>query len=381
MAGAAQSQQTHAPHEMAPPPAASQLPRRWEGLLELNLRHLDTPSPDLPTLGLRETTPTGWLWGQSRAGIAFRPLPWLQLFATQMYDDANGFMRDHTGVGLDVGHWRVKVGTLMPASGHPGLPAWALPSLFVQTVLGHEHWSDEGVTLDWHGDEAGFHIGHFTGSGYRGGTGTVRHPGMWEVGGQWGGDSFALSVHGAHIEGIHRQVDRNAPHTHGPATAGCGTTTNCLAGSTALMGMLVRWGDEGDGPWVATALDWRREQGTLESTLGKLNYRGDIAATAAEVGWGWPQGGMALRMEELGIVHRIGGANATAVAYLLRIDRGNFNPGRQGLRLAWRPSPRQTLALEGWRERGDTPSHRVLGQWQLRLGTRQSHHHGGALPP
>ncbi|MGQ5525440.1 hypothetical protein ACUHMQ_19550 [Chitinimonas sp. PSY-7] len=357
--------ETHEPDNTA----ESTVPRHHLHAL-LNVRHLDASNTwpaTLPLPGIGFEQHRGALYGDS--GLEWQAiwLPWLQSDASIAYDDnSKKFETDH--VTLSLQHRTesnqkiaLSLGRQSPLDTQRN---WALPALLDTSLIGHDHWHDDGAKLTvqqgaWQGT-----LGAYRGRGYPGAK-SVDTIGLGLIGMQWRQSPWTVQADIGYLPKLQRvtKSDNHVGHSHSHSS-GCGKDSDCLRGHGWLGLISARW-QQGAIYGLAEA-GKRREDGEIAGQLGVAQYQGDTSSLALEAGWHWTDTiTLATRYEQLALRHQLKGTGASILASNAGIANSKYRPRRNGLRLDWQATPANTLAIEAWQDRTENGHNNLLlTQWR-----------------
>ncbi|NHQ86682.1 hypothetical protein HA050_11195 [Iodobacter sp. HSC-16F04] len=333
-----------------------------------NVRYLsaDTAWPGaLPVLGASNEDRRGAWYGGS--GIEWRQR-WTAEIDTQLmaaYDEHEQKVAlDHAVLRYQTDAAQLALGRQSPVLAEAGLSAWALPDLWLYTVLGDDHWHEDGLALRYTVGNLTGHAGVFNGQGYPGAESA-----MWTAGLAWQNGPWFVAGHAAYLSDVNRSLvtDAHSGHSHVGQAVGCGKLTDCLAGKSTLLRARAGW--QGEQYWLQSAWSWQQQDGQLDSTLGRVAYQGELNSLALEGGVKLTDSiKLALRHEWMGIAHELAGVNAAQIASKNGIANSDEQPYQTGVRLAWQAHPAHLLALELYQTRRNGESnHLAMLQWQMNL--------------
>ncbi|MGL4604291.1 MAG: hypothetical protein ACRCU9_09095 [Iodobacter sp.] len=332
----------------------------------LNLRYLSGesawPAP-LPVLGAgQEDRRGGWYGG---SGLAWHQ-QWLTGLSSDLmlaYDDhEKAMVVDHASVAWATGPSRLTLGRQSPAFASAGLKAWALPDLWLHTALADDHWHEDGLAFSYLAGDLTAEAGVFNGHGYPGADGA-----LWTAGLSWKNGPWSLSTHAAFLPQLSRSLvsDGHTGHSHGSQLEGCGQQVDCFAGQATLLRATAGW--QWEQYWLQSAVGWQKQTGDIASTLGKVDYQGELTGLALEGGVKLTPGlSLAIRHEWMGITHQLAGANSSLIALKNGIANSDQKPWQTGMRLAWQAHPAHLLALELYQtERNGLSDRLAMLQWEV----------------
>jgi hypothetical protein len=234
---------------------------------------------------------------------------------------------------------------------------------------GHDHWHDSGLAL--HLQQPGRRL---TLSALRGESnpGTRRpgaQAGLWLLALEQDLGPLQLGLTAADTPRVTRQnalAGDGHSHSHGGAS-GCQSTLACLNGDGQWLELAAR--GQLYGVTLRGAVGSRREQGTLASPTGRVNYDGRSDWLGLDASYVLPWGlDAALRYERLRLRHTVSGNNAAILASEAGISNSRHQPEVLGARLRWQAAKDGQLALE-WQEDQTDPRSRErwLLRWQQKL--------------
>lgn len=234
---------------------------------------------------------------------------------------------------------------------------------------GHDHWHDSGLAL--HLQQPGRRL---TLSALRGESnpGTRRpgaQAGLWLLALEQDLGPLQLGLTAADTPRVTRQnalAGDGHSHSHGGAS-GCQSTLACLNGDGQWLELAAR--GQLYGVTLRGAVGSRREQGTLASPTGRVNYDGRSDWLGLDASYVLPWGlDAALRYERLRLRHTVSGNNAAILASEAGISNSRHQPEVLGVRLRWQAAKDGQLALE-WQEDQTDPRSRErwLLRWQQKL--------------
>ncbi|QBC44681.1 hypothetical protein [Iodobacter fluviatilis] len=331
-----------------------------------NVRYLSAESAwpsALPVLAASQEDLRGMRYGGS--GLAWQQR-WLQDLSSHVvlaYDDhEQGMAVDHAAFFYHAGATQWTLGRQSPLLASGGLSAWALPELWLNTVLGDDHWHEDGLALRYATGAVTGHAGVFRGAGLPG-----TESALWSTGLEWQDGPWHISGHAAYVAEVKRSLasDAHTGHSHAGQVTGCAQLIDCFAGDTLLMRANARW--QGDQFWLHGAASWQKQDGQLESTLAKVNYQGELTGFALEGGVSInTELSLALRHEQMAIHHQLSGVNAAQIASKNGIANSDEWPRQTGVRLAWQAHTAHLLALELYQTHINGESNRMaMLQWQM----------------
>jgi hypothetical protein len=333
-----------------------------------NVRYLSAgsawPAP-LPVLGASSEDRRGLWYGGS--GIEWRQRWTAEIDTLLMaaYDEhEQGTVLDHAVIRYQTEGAQLALGRQSPVFAEAGLSAWALPDLWLYTVLGDDHWHEDGLALRYTTGKLTGHAGVFNGHGYPGAESA-----MWTAGLAWQDGPWFMVGHAAYLSEVNRSfaTDAHSGHSHAGQAVGCGKLTDCLAGKSTLLRAKAGW--QGGKYWLQSAWSWQQQDGQLDSILGRVAYQGELNSLAFEGGVKISDTiKLVLRHEWMGISHQLAGVNAAQIASKNGIANSDEQPYQTGLRLAWQAHPAHLLALELYQtQRSGDSNHLAMLQWQMNL--------------
>ncbi len=319
----------------------------------------------LPVLGASTEDRRGVWYGGS--GIEWRQRWTAEIDTLLMaaYDEhEQGAALDHAVIRYQTESAQLALGRQSPVFAAAGLSPWALPDLWLYTVLGDDHWHEDGLALRYTSGNLTGHAGVFNGHGYPGAESA-----MWTAGLAWQDGPWFVAGHAAYLPDVNRSfaTDPHSGHSHAGQAVGCGKLTDCLAGKSTLLRVKAGW--QGEQYWLQSAWSWQQQDGQLDSTLGRVSYQGELNSLALEGGVKLTDSiKLALRHEWMGIAHELAGVNAAQIASKNGIANSDEQPYQTGLRLAWQAHPAHLLALELYQTRRSGESNYLaMLQWQMNM--------------
>ncbi|MFC7420759.1 hypothetical protein ACFQNF_12860 [Iodobacter arcticus] len=318
----------------------------------------------LPVLGASTEDRRGaWYSG---SGIEWRQrwTPEMDTLLMAAYDEhEQRVVLDHAVIRYQTESAQLALGRQSPVFADAGLSAWALPDLWLYTVLGDDHWHEDGLALRYTTGNLTGHAGVFNGRhGYPGAESA-----MWTAGLAWQDGPWFVAGHAAYLPDVNRAfaTDAHSGHSHLGQAVGCGKLTDCLAGKSTLLRAKAGW--LGARYWLQSAWSWQRQDGQLDSTLGRVAYQGELNSLALEGGAKITDTiKLALRHEWMGIAHELAGVNAAQIASKNGIANSDEQPRQTGIRLSWQAHPVHLLAVELYQTRRNGESnHLAMLQWQM----------------
>ncbi|WP_293935903.1 hypothetical protein [Iodobacter sp.] len=317
----------------------------------------------LPVLGSNRDDRRGAWYGGSGLEWRQRWTPEVDTLLVAAYDEhEQSMVLDHAVIRYQVATAQMALGRQSPVFADAGLSPWALPDLWLYTVLADDHWHEDGLALRYTMGNLTAHAGVFNGHGYPGAESA-----MWTAGLVWQDGPWFVAGHAAYLSEVNRSLvtDAHSGHSHAGQAVGCGRLTDCLAGKSTLLRAKAGW--QGNQYWLQSAWSWQQQDGQLESTLGRVAYKGELNSLAFEGGIKITETiKLALRHEWMGISHQLVGFNAAQIASKNGIANSDEQPYQTGLRLAWQAHPAHLLALELYQtQRSGESNHLAMLQWQM----------------
>lgn len=234
---------------------------------------------------------------------------------------------------------------------------------------GHDHWHDSGLALQLQQGSSRLTLSALRGESNPGTRRQGAQAGLWLLALEQDLGPLQLGLTAADTPRITRQnalAGDGHSHSHGGAS-GCQRTLACLNGDGQWLELAAR--GQLYGVTVRGAVGSRREQGTLGSASGRVDYDGRSDWLGLDASYALPRGlDAALRYERLRLRHTITGNNAALLADEAGIGNSTHQPETLGVRLRWQAAKLGQLSLE-WQEDQTAPRSRQrwLLRWQQRL--------------
>lgn len=255
-----------------------------------------------------------WLGAQVSVGAHDRDDPRVETARLELQGTLAG-----QPLRLRAGRQSVALGSPVDNAGH--FDRYAQVPLAKLAVL-NEHWIDDGLQLDWQRPEVerglrSLGLGLWRARAFPGGpqgpvAPSVRATAVWD---HWAGHLLAAALQ-PESRGAAALGSGPVGHTHGvPDCSRSVLRLVCFDGDSQVLGTSLGW-DSADGRWQASgAALWRRERGTLYTSSGSADYRGDTVGAWADLAWQWrPDWTLAARAERLTTRHGLTGPGASLVA-------------------------------------------------------------------